>query len=148
MTLKAPPVKLSEPSPCVRRLFRVIVAEDDTDMRSLIAGALRKDGFDVSEVADGAKLLIEIVSRPVASIPDLVISDVRMPVSSGVQVLRGLRKAGVSIPFILVTAFGDAPTRQEVERLGATYLEKPFELEVLRTTVRRCLGEGAAANPS
>jgi DNA-binding response OmpR family regulator len=135
----APSVKFFGSAPVEQRPLRVVVAEDDPDMRSLITSALVKDGFEVTEVADGSKLLVEVVSRAGTFAPDLVISDVRMPVSSGLQVLRGLRRAGVSIPFIVLTAFGDEPTRREAERLGACYLEKPFDLEHLRGTVRASL---------
>src|SRR5579859_1845641 len=90
---------------------RVIVAEDDAEMRDLIAMALRKDGYEVSVVADGAKLLVEVVTRPAELALDLIVSDLRMPVSSGLQILKGLRDAGWNTPFVLLTAFGDEQTR-------------------------------------
>jgi DNA-binding response OmpR family regulator len=105
-------------------------------MRSLLSSTFHAEGYDVTEVADGGRLLVHIVSRQPGSGVDLVISDVRMPVSSGLQILKGLREAGWSLPFILLSAFADADTRAEAESLGATFFEKPLELETLRTTVR------------
>ena len=116
---------------------RIIVAEDDREMRRLIAGTLIRDGHVVEEAPDGPKLLILVIEAdpPV----DLVISDHRMPVSSGLQVLKGLRDAGWSLPFILLSAFGDEHLRSEAARLDAIFLAKPFELEALRIIVRAAL---------
>ena len=105
-------------------------------MRRLIVSALRKDGFDVTEVSDGMRLLVQVIGRdgdPGAF--DLIISDFRMPAATGLQVLRGLRKSGWASPFILCTAFGDEATREAAEELGAIYLEKPFKLDDLRKTI-------------
>ncbi len=110
-------------------------------MRSLIVMALRKDGFDVTEVADGMRLLVHVIARdadPERAF-DLIISDLRMPVTSGLQILRGLRNSGWTVPFILCTAFGDEPIRKDAERLGAIYFDKPFELDDLRDVVRGVL---------
>ena len=117
---------------------RIVVAEDDEEMRRLITLALRKDGHDVTEVADGMRLLVHVVAReaePERAF-DLIISDLRIPVSSGLQVLRGLRRSGWKVPFILCSAFGDESTRAEAEKLGAIYFDKPFELDDLRKVVR------------
>jgi DNA-binding response OmpR family regulator len=70
---------------------------------------------------------------------DLIISDLRMPVSSGLLILRGLRNSGWRVPFILCTAFGDEQTRTETERLDAIFFDKPFELDDLRKAVRSIL---------
>jgi len=120
---------------------RVVVADDDPEMRSLIAAALRKDGHEVTEVTDGLRLLVHVISgdgQPERAF-DLVIADLRMPVSSGLQILRGLRHSGWKLPFILCTAFGDESTRNEAEKLGALFFDKPFELDDLRMAVRGIL---------
>jgi DNA-binding response OmpR family regulator len=118
-------------------LRRIVVAEDDREMRRLVAAALTKDGYLVEEAPDGPRLLVRVIEAdpPV----DLVISDHRMPVSSGLQVLAGLRDAGWTIPFILVSAFGDKTLRSEAEKLNAIFLDKPFELDVLRVIVHAAL---------
>jgi DNA-binding NtrC family response regulator len=116
---------------------RIVVAEDDREMRRLITGALIRDGYIVEEASDGPKLLVSVIEAnpPV----DLVISDHRMPVSSGLQVLAGLRDAGWAIPFILLSAFGDDEMRADAEKLNAIFLDKPFELDALRVIVRTAL---------
>ena len=116
---------------------RIVIAEDDPEMRRLIVAAMIRDGYVVEEASDGPRLLILVIEAdpPV----DLVISDHRMPVSSGLQVLAGLRDAGWSLPFILLSAFGDESMRSEASKLDAIFLAKPFELEALRIIVRAAL---------
>jgi DNA-binding NtrC family response regulator len=66
----------------------------------------------------------------------LIISDVRMPGVSGLDVLATLRREDWSTPVILMTAFGDLETRAEARRLGAKALfDKPFDVDDLRTAV-------------
>jgi DNA-binding NtrC family response regulator len=116
---------------------RIVVAEDDREMRRLVRAALMRDGYLVEEASDGPRLLVQVVAAdpPI----DLVISDHCMPASSGLQVLAGLRDAGWTLPFILVSAFGDRNVRSEAERLNAIFLDKPFELDVLRVIVHAAL---------
>jgi DNA-binding response OmpR family regulator len=118
---------------------RIVVAEDDPDMRTLIAGGLRRDGFEVVEAGNGWELLQCLASRYLhAGEPDqaidLVISDVRMPGKTGLDVLAGLRWAEWPVPVILITGFGDLQTHAEARRLGAiAVFDKPFDLDDLRT---------------
>ncbi|HEY2510464.1 MAG TPA: response regulator [Polyangiaceae bacterium] len=126
---------------------RVVVAEDDADMRAMVADALRRDGHQVIELTNGGELLVRIAHQyrrlePAARV-DLYVSDVRMPVVSGLEILRGLRDAHCTTPVILMTAFGDAQTRKEAESLGAVLMDKPLRLDDLRKEVRRLLAVGA-----
>jgi DNA-binding response OmpR family regulator len=122
---------------------RVLVAEDDADMRELLASVLRKDGYDVIEARDGWQLLQYLATHTPAvddSPVDLVISDIRMPGKNGLDVLAGLRFADSSTPVILITGFGDLQTHLEARRLGATaVLDKPFDLDQLRSVVLNLL---------
>jgi DNA-binding response OmpR family regulator len=120
---------------------RVLVAEDDPEMRRLIADGLRKDGYDVTEAADGGRLLVEVTAlyqHPERQ-PDLIVSDIRMPVCTGFAILEALRKAHWTMPVILMTAFGDDETRTRAEQLGAILFDKPFALDDLRTAVLNVL---------
>jgi DNA-binding response OmpR family regulator len=120
---------------------RVVVADDDEEMRHLIVTALEKDGYDVAQVMDGMRLLVHVIAleeQPERAF-DLIISDLRMPGTTGLQVLRGLRSSGWAVPFILCTAFGDESIRSDVEKLDAIYLDKPFEPDELRRVVRGIL---------
>lgn len=126
---------------------RVLLAEDDDDMRGLVASALREEGFEVTGVRSGNELL-ECVGSMVLStdgdVPlDLIVSDVRMPGKTGLEVLAGLRRSDWSTPVILITAFGDERTHSEAMRLGAVAaLDKPFDIHELRALARAaaCLG--------
>ena len=121
---------------------RILLAEDDHEMRNLLASRLRKDGFEVLEACDGGELssLIDAVNedRLLTSnaIVDLVISDARMPHRSGLDALQGLRETDAKTPFILITAFGDTHTHSEAFRLGINAVfDKPFEVDDLCTAV-------------
>jgi two-component system OmpR family response regulator len=116
---------------------RVIVAEDDQEMRDLIIGTLRKEGYDVREAADGGRLLVQLTAQYTKGDAevDLIISDVRMPICSGLEILEELRAAHSDVPVILMTAFGDDETRARAAGLGALMFDKPFSLDDLLTAV-------------
>jgi len=112
---------------------RVLIAEDDDAMRGLIANVLGSAGYEIMEAANGAEAL-DIVGDALLgrlpSPPELVITDVRMPYLSGLQLLTALR--ALALPTIVVTAFPDEHTRALADRLGAAaVLAKPFALDAL-----------------
>ncbi|HEU0032606.1 MAG TPA: response regulator [Kofleriaceae bacterium] len=119
---------------------RILLAEDDAVMRRMVATTLERDGFDVTEVHDGAELLARLEQSwmyPGADREiDLVISDVRMPGLTGLAVLEELRRVDTTTPVLLITAFGDADLHDAAAELGAAVLDKPFELSDLRTAAR------------
>jgi CheY-like chemotaxis protein len=124
---------------------RVLLAEDNTAMRALIAAVLRKDGYEVVEAKDGVELLQEIEAAIAAggrrnpSIA-MIISDIRMPGLTGLDMLAVLRCAYWSTPVILITAFGDEKTHAEAHELGVTAIfDKPFDLDDLRRAVQRAI---------
>jgi len=122
--------------------LRVLLADDDDEMRALAASALRSDGCDVVEVTNGVQLLDAMAALLIGEasvLPvELIVSDVRMPGITGLSVLAGLHAAGIDVPVILITAFADDDTRAEARRFGAfALLDKPFEMGVLRSLVRR-----------
>jgi CheY-like chemotaxis protein len=129
----------------------LLVAEDDDDVRRLVATALRKDGHSVIEARDGNDLVEHIGSAllfghvrgeldPVA----MVISDIRMPGRDGLEVLAQLRRSDIDVTVILMSAHADPATRAQAERLGAdAFLPKPFEIDELRVMVRNLLAASA-----
>jgi peptidoglycan-associated lipoprotein len=121
----------------------VLVAEDDPEFRALIGYGLGLDGYEVAATANG----VELGSWMAAStIVDLVISDVRMPGPSGLDVLARFRRTNTTTPFVVITAFGSAELHALALRLGATaVLDKPFEMDDLRALVRRLIGRGGHA---
>lgn len=122
---------------------RVLLAEDDTAARRILARILRQMGLDVVEVADGGRMLVEITSlykngRSPLEL-DLIVTDVRMPVMSGLDAFKGVRAAHWHTPVIIVTAYETPDVRDTVERFGASLLVKPLDLDEFESTVRRAL---------
>lgn len=120
---------------------RVILAEDDDELRVLLAQALRRDGYDVIEAKDGRELLDLIVDQMLYPgsnpPPDLVITDVRMPGPSGLRALAALRRLDWVTPMMVITAFGDDTIKAECQRIGVSWVfDKPFDIDDLRTAVR------------
>lgn len=111
---------------------RVLVAEDDPDMRSLLATRLRVAGCDVIEVANGERALDLLAAssvEPVISLKfDLAIMDVRMPGMSGLEVVYLSKLWQWPTPVLLVTAFPDGELLEECDRLGVQVLHKPFPM--------------------
>lgn len=68
-----------------------------------------------------------------------IVSDIRMPVCSGMQLLEQLRALCYRIPFILITAFGDSESREHARQLGALLFDKPFDIDDLGRAVERLL---------
>jgi DNA-binding response OmpR family regulator len=120
----------------------VLLAEDDDDLRSLVASLLRKDGYLVIEASDGRDLQADLAAAYLAG-PEcfdepLVVTDLRLPVADGFSVIRSFRDQGRRPPFILMTAFGDSEIHAEAARLGAlAVLDKPFDFDELRKAIRQ-----------
>ncbi len=116
---------------------RVLLADDDPDLRGLLSLTLRRAGYDVVEAADG----VELLDRSEATIAKrdyfgVIVADVNMPGLTGLDVLAALRCTSWTTPVILITAFGDPATKAEADDLGATVLDKPLDLDGLRIAVR------------
>lgn len=126
----------------------ILIAEDDHGMRLLVSTVLRWEGYRVHEARDGHDLLERLGSAMLAGDRyDAVVSDVRMPGRSGLDVLRGLSKVERRTPFILVTAFGDEALHESARTLGAfRVVDKPFALETLVDTIRELLGQSRRAS--
>ncbi len=124
----------------------ILVADDDDDMRALVASVLRADGYVVEEAVDGAELLDRLeqaIDNPAAR-PDVVVTDIMMPKLSGLGVLDALRRAQVHFPVLLMTVLDDYSIHIVARRLGALgVLRKPFDMDDLRTAVvNACLVYG------
>lgn len=119
---------------------RVLIAEDDPEMGDLLAAALHLDGYEVVHARTGAQLLDSIGTQLLNALDrapvDLIISDIRLPGMSGLEVLAALRQTDWSTPVILISAFADPETHAEAHRLGATLVfNKPFDIDDLRMAV-------------
>jgi DNA-binding NtrC family response regulator len=120
----------------------VLLAEDDDDLRSLVATLLRRDGHMVIEARDGSDLMADLacayLTGSECADEPLVVTDLRLPVADSLSVIRAIRSQGRRPPFILMTAFGDSDIHAEAVRLGAlAVLDKPFDVDRLRNAVRQ-----------
>jgi two-component system response regulator PilR (NtrC family) len=120
-------------APAERRPPRILVVDDERSMRELLAIVLRREGYEVL-LAENGRTAVDLLGRePV----DLLISDIKMPDLSGVEVLRAAKKVDQDILGIMITAFASTETAVEAMRLGACdYLSKPFDIDLLKMKVR------------
>lgn len=126
------------------RRRQVVLAEDDRDMRNLLAQNLRRAGISVVEATDGSVLLDKLNGLRAncdQELPDLIVSDVHMPGKTGLEALDQFRREYPEVPIIIITAFGDAETVLAAQALGAVAVfDKPFDLLAFRETVINLLG--------
>jgi len=132
-----------EPVTFVRRL-RVLVADDDDDIRALLVAALQADGYIVMEARDGRDAIDRIAPSMLFDenlpAPDAIITDIRMPGISGSTLLAGLRANGWATPIIVITAYDIDQVRPELEELGAdAVFGKPFDVDDVRTALAHVL---------
>ena len=115
--------------------MHVLLADDDEAFRTLVAAELRRTGHEVMEAADGAEALEAIADRFAVDGFDVVIADNRMPFLSGLHILASLRGLRQRIAAILVTGCADRRARAVADQLGATILDKPFDMAHLRAAI-------------
>ncbi len=113
---------------------KILVAEDERNLREGIAEAFRDAGHEVTEAHDGQQALAALEQQ----VYDLVITDYKMPGCDGLEVLRRARMANDTTPVIMVTAYGTVEGAVQAMRLGAfDYILKPFNLEELEMKAQR-----------
>ncbi len=121
---------------------RILLVEDDAAHRETLRRHLSRSGHDVVEAETGEAAL----ARFAGASPDLVLTDVRMPGLSGIELLERLRVAEATPPVIVMTAYGDMNSAIEAMKQGAyDYLVKPLDLDQLDASIARCLDEVRAA---
>lgn len=111
---------------------RILVAEDDDAFRDLLLDCLREAGHIPVELEDGSELgdYLELLETRAAAAPDLILTDLRMPGRSGLEVVRRAREHGLQCPIVLLTAFPAPEVFEEADRIGhITVLGKPIEFE-------------------
>ena len=106
-------------------MFRILIVEDDKELRSLFERVLVKNGYTVSQTANGQQAL-DAIDREYY---DLIISDIMMPVMDGYELVRSLRDAGITIPVLMITA-KDAFDDMRLGFLSGTddYMVKPINV--------------------
>ncbi len=116
--------------------FTVLVCDDQSTIRSSLREALSDDGHRVVEAEDGAAGRTAIRNED----PDLVLLDLKLPDTTGIEVLRELRNEGNPVSVILMTAYGDLATAVEAMKLGAyDFVQKPYSLAEMKAKVSAAL---------
>lgn len=106
---------------------QILLADDNTDLRELLALVLKKAGFGVTVCYNGQDLMEWLERKEYF---DLIVSDVRMPALTGLEVLESQFGDPALPPFICMTAFGDRQTHDTARRFGAVVtLDKPFDID-------------------
>jgi DNA-binding NtrC family response regulator len=119
---------------------RILVVDDEADIRSLLKEILSEEGYDVEVAADGGQARV----ARAAQVPDLVLLDIWMPDTDGITLLREWSVTdGYDCPVVMMSGHGTVETAVEATRLGAfDFVEKPLSLTKLLRTVERALDEG------
>ncbi len=121
----------------------ILLADDDTSLRRVLEFQLRENGYDVLGAPDGLAALELFTGQDVACL----ITDMRMPGLSGLELLRRVRAINKDTPVIVITAFGDIETAIEAMRAGAfDYITKPFNREQILLTIEKALAFGATVS--
>ena len=114
----------------------ILVVDDKEMLRDSVGATLQRAGFTILAACDG-KSALEMVSR---RRPDAVVTDLRMPGMTGVELLENIREFDEDLPVIVMTAFGAVDTAVRAMKAGAfDYLSKPFEGDELVISVRRAI---------
>lgn len=118
---------------------KILVADDRRENLLFLANSvLRPEGYEVLTAVDGKQAL----DKALAEKPDLIITDLKMPRMSGLEMMSALRKAGADIPVILTTFYGSEQAAIQAFRLGARdYIIKPYEVKEMLESVARALME-------
>jgi CheY-like chemotaxis protein len=105
---------------------RVLIVEDDLDLRRIIAAFLEDESFEIDAAGSGVDALRSIERNP----PSCIVLDVFLPVMTGWELADELKRRGLAIPIVVITAARDA--RHWAERIGAvSYVPKPISLPSL-----------------
>jgi len=123
---------------------KVLLVDDEKNVRKALAMTLRKSGYEISEAENGTDALAKIDSFQ----PEVMLLDLRMPQMDGMEILRRMNQLpGKKPKVVMMTAYGSASDVMEAMRLGAfDYVQKPFDLTVVKQVVANALQQADPAN--
>ena len=117
-------------------MAKVLVIDDEANLRKVLAALLRRDGYDVTIAEDGEMGLAEFQKNGA----DVVITDLVMPKLGGMEVLRAVNAADPEVPVIIITAHGTVDSAVEAIKLGAfDYVTKPFDQRELSNVMAKAI---------
>jgi DNA-binding NtrC family response regulator len=126
------------------RQARILIVEDDPHMREGLTASIEKKGHKVEVACDALEAKLKLAGQGF----DLVITDLRMPKGSGMDVLDCARDLQPATPVVVITAYGTVEKAVEAMKKGAVdFIQKPFSLTDLWETLDRCLGSRGAHGP-
>ena len=121
--------------------MKILVVDDEEGARELFNTILTDEGYEVSLASGGEEALAQFKSNPF----NLVITDIKMPVMDGLQLLQEIRKIGSKTDVIMVTAYGEVESYLKAMSLGAAeYINKPIRIKELKRIVHKVLTERKA----
>lgn len=121
--------------------MKILVVDDEEGARDLFNTILTDEGYDVSLANGGEEALSLFKNNPF----NLVITDIKMPVMDGLQLLQEIRKMGSKTDVIMVTAYGEVESYLKAMSLGAAeYINKPIRIKELKRIVHKILTEQRA----
>jgi two-component system response regulator PilR (NtrC family) len=134
---KVKPAAIEPPAPArPTGTVRILIVDDEPSMREMLRIVLRREGYDVVVAVNGREAIERLQNESI----DLLLSDIRMPDVSGVEVLRTAKQLNPEIVAFMMTAFASTDTAVEAMRLGAVdYFTKPFSVDELRIKIRQHL---------
>src|SRR5213595_1367042 len=117
-------------------MAKILVVDDQEMMRDSLAATLAREGHEIVAAGDG----VAAVSRLSAAKFDLLISDLKMPKMTGIELLGEAKKLRPEMPVVLMTAFATVQTAVEAMKLGAyDYIQKPFDGDEIKILIDRTL---------
>ena len=123
-------------------MARILIADDEEAIRSLIARALRQDGHEVVTATDGAHAL-DVLGQERGAF-ELLLTDIRMPVMDGIALAHAAARAHPAVTILLMTGYADQRERAHgLDALIHDVITKPFSLGVMRTAVNEALSASA-----
>jgi DNA-binding NtrC family response regulator len=115
-----------------RRNVKILIIEDDDEMRSLLKDFVEEEGFEADSVEKGISAFKKLMTESF----DLIITDIRMPGYSGLDILPELKRLQPEIPIVVITAFGSEEVyRKALSRGANAYLEKPIHFHKLKELI-------------
>jgi DNA-binding NtrC family response regulator len=111
---------------------KILIIEDDDEMRSLLKDFVEEEGFEADSVEKGISAFKKLMTESF----DLIITDIRMPGYSGLDILPELKRLQPEIPIVVITAFGSEEVYHKALSRGANaYLEKPIHFHKLKELI-------------
>lgn len=118
------------------RIAKILIIEDDDEMRSLLKDFIEEEGYEADSAEKGTYAFRKLMTESF----DLIITDIRMPGYSGLEILPELKKLQPGVPIVVITAFGSEEVyRKALSRGADAYLEKPIHFYKLKELIQEMI---------